>query len=94
MFIDSVVDELPVALGSVNRKDIENIAFFLKNLPPKSTIDESKIFFSENLKFQFLKKSWQQIFFFERATKKGLAQEMSMFVVKHLTKTTQGRGRT
>ena len=45
MFIDSVVDELPVALGSVNRKDIENIAFFLKNLPPKRTIDEKQNLF-------------------------------------------------
>ena len=42
MYIASVVDELPVALGSVNRKDIENIAFYPQNLPLKSTIDEKQ----------------------------------------------------
>ena len=71
MFIDSVVDELPVALGSVNRKDIENIAFFLKNLPPKRTIDEKQNLFLWKFEVSVFKKILAANLFFWKSYKKG-----------------------
>ena len=53
MSIASVVDELPVALVSVNRKDIENIAFPPKICLLKALLTKSRMFYSENLKYQF-----------------------------------------
>ena len=47
-FIASIVDELPMAVESVNRKVVENIPFL-----PKFASEKHNCFLSENLKFQF-----------------------------------------